>query len=419
MYLLLEGVTGFTMSMIFAVYMIVQVSVLKLSPFQLIIIGTALEIAILLFEVPTGIIADIYSRRLSLIIGVFMVGISFLLFAMFPSVEMALLNSVLWGIGYTFTSGARQAWITDEIGQERVGNAFIRGGQVASIGDILGLILGAILGSVNLYLPIYVSSILIIVFVAFMIWRMPENGFKPTPKEERSTFGQMVHTFQTGLGLMRLRPVLYTVVAIVLIYGLYSEAYDRLNTNHLLTNFQFPDLVGLQPVAWLTLVGLIGTFISLVASEGLRRRVDMNNSSQVVRALLFISFPMVAALIGFAFAGALWQVIICYWVFNTLRGLTFPLIEAWQNSYFESEVRATMHSMMGQVDAIGQLAGGPIMGGYADLLTGRFGLNMALRLTLFTAAILLSPVILLYLRARRGYNRSKIVLTTTEGSLVD
>jgi MFS family permease len=97
------------------------VSELKLSPLQLVLMGTAMEAAVFLFEVPTGVVADTYSRRLSLIIGFVGMGMAWLLVGVVSAPAAIVALWALWGVSYTFTSGAYQAWITDEVGVDRVG----------------------------------------------------------------------------------------------------------------------------------------------------------------------------------------------------------------------------------------------------------------------------------------------------------
>ncbi|HET6743484.1 MAG TPA: MFS transporter, partial [Kribbella sp.] len=95
----------------------------------MVLVGTTLELACFLFEIPTGIVADLYSRRLSIVIGFVLIGAGFLLQGLVPAFFAILAAQVLWGIGFTFTSGADQAWITDEIGVERVDRVFVHAQQ--------------------------------------------------------------------------------------------------------------------------------------------------------------------------------------------------------------------------------------------------------------------------------------------------
>jgi hypothetical protein len=126
---------------------------------------------------------------------------------------------------------------------------------------------------------------------------MPETGFKPTPREERSSYQQMLFTFRAGLRIVRLRPALKMVVAVGLFYGLYSEGVDRLFTPHMLTNFTFPAVGNFQPVVWFGLMNAVVLGLRIVVTEGVRRRVDTSNRKPVVRALFWLSIPMVASLI--------------------------------------------------------------------------------------------------------------------------
>ena len=114
--MLLIGGGSFFSMLVFTVNLIYQVQVAHLNPLQLVLVGTVLEGTSFLFEVPTGIVADVYSRRLSIIIGTFLLGVGLALQGVVPSFGVILLAQVIWGIGYTFTSGATEAWLTDEIG---------------------------------------------------------------------------------------------------------------------------------------------------------------------------------------------------------------------------------------------------------------------------------------------------------------
>src|SRR5262249_58002847 len=73
-YLIMEGVISLCFTTIFTVAAIYRINRAGLSPFQLVLVGTVLEASTFLFEVPTGVLADTYSRRLSIIIGVFLLG---------------------------------------------------------------------------------------------------------------------------------------------------------------------------------------------------------------------------------------------------------------------------------------------------------------------------------------------------------
>jgi len=96
-------------------YLLFQENVAGLQPAHLVLMGTVSEITITLCEVPTGMVADTVSRRLSFVIGLLILGLGFLIQGLFPVFGVVVACSVLWGLGETFISGAREAWIADEM----------------------------------------------------------------------------------------------------------------------------------------------------------------------------------------------------------------------------------------------------------------------------------------------------------------
>ena len=382
----------------FTVMMVFMIQTVALTPLQLVLAGTALELTVFICEIPTGVIADVYSRRLSIVIGFFLIGIAFLLQASISTFVGVILFNVLWGIGHTFTSGATEAWITDEVGEEQVGALFLRASRLANLVGITATIVGIILGSVMITLPMLLSGILFLGMTILMILYMPETGFHPTPAEERSTFGQMADTLRAGVGLVRVRPTLIAILGIGLFFGLYSEGFDRLGDAHLLKNFTLPNFGGLQPVAWLGILGLISSLISALATRVMERKLDMTRSQSLARASFGLSALLVACLFGFALAGNFVMAVVINWGVGTLRTLLGPINSTWINQHIDSQVRATVISMSSQVDAIGQVVGGPPV--------GFIGERLGIRAALVSSGLILSPVLYFYARIIRADNRA-------------
>ena len=271
-YLVIGGGRALFNALVFTINLIYQVQTVGLNPLQMVLVGTVLEVTVLLFEVPTGAVADVYSRRLSVLIGLALVGCGFLLEGSIPLFWAVLGAQVLWGIGYTFVSGALQAWLADEIGVEAAGPVFLRSAQVELIAGLVGTGASAWLARRWLQLPILFGGALYIALAAFMALIMPERGFRPTPAEERETWKQMAATARAGLHAVRGNPALRIVVGLSLVTGLYSEGYDRLWTPHLLDSFNFPALFGLDDaVIWFGIIGMGATMTGIVANELARR----------------------------------------------------------------------------------------------------------------------------------------------------
>jgi len=389
-YLFLEGASSLLFSLAFTYNLVYQTSIVNLSPLQLVLIGTVLESSIFIFEVPTGIVADLYSRRLSVIIGVFLIGAGIFLEGSIPLFATILLAQVLWGVGYTFTSGATQAWISDEIGEAAAGKAFLRGNQVGLMGAVIGIAASMALASVRVNLPIQTGGVLFLVLGVLLIAFMPEHGFTPTAREERSSWQNMRATFLSGLQMTQRRPALITILLIGLFYGLYSEAYDRMWVKLLLDNFTLPALGELDPIVWFGLINAAGMLMSVAITEVVRRRLDTNSHRNIARTLMAITAVLVAGLLGYAFAGSFSFALGAYWVIGISRRLIGPIYTTWVNQRLESGVRATLLSMSSQVDAIGQIAGGPLLGMVGNLFSVRTAIG--------AAGMVLSPVLLLYTR---------------------
>ncbi|MEE8390203.1 MAG: MFS transporter [Anaerolineae bacterium] len=196
--------------------------------------GTILEGTVFLFEVTTGVLADVKSRRLSVIIGYVLMGLGFIVEGSLPFFGTVALAQVLWGFGYTFTSAATQAWIVDEIGTDRAGDAFLCGSQAGQVGGLLAIPVSMVLGSIAITVPIVLGGGLMILLAGFLAPTMAEDVSTPTPPDDRTTWGMMLKTVRDARQVTRRHPVLLGLLGIGLFFGLYSEGFDRLWTTHVL-----------------------------------------------------------------------------------------------------------------------------------------------------------------------------------------
>ncbi len=159
---------------------------LDLSPLELVLMGTAMEAAVFLFEVPTGAVADTYGRKLSLVIGFLGMGTAWLLVGVATEAWVIIVLWAVWGVAYTFTSGAYEAWITDEVGVERIPQVFLRGARLSYAGALLGLGISVLIGIQSLQAAVIAGGALEILCALACIVLMPETGFRRRPAEERA-----------------------------------------------------------------------------------------------------------------------------------------------------------------------------------------------------------------------------------------
>jgi DHA3 family tetracycline resistance protein-like MFS transporter len=395
-------------SVVWTVNLVYQVDRVGLSPFQIVLIGTALELSYFLFEVPTGIVADVYSRRMSVIIGTFMLGVGFIVMGAVPEFWVMLLSQVICGIGFTFLSGAQEAWIADEIGEQRAAQAFMRGSQVARVGSLIGIPIAVGLGSLDLALPIVAGGVAIVALGGFLMLAMGETGFAGASREDFTRWQSMKNTFHGGTRVIRNRPVLLTIIGIAVVFGTFNEGWDRLAVPHMLENFSFPAFGGFSDVVWIGAISFVVQVVGIGVLEIVRRRVDLTSHHAVSTTLFGINAGLIVAVIAFGLAGSFALALVAMLVASVLRGSIYPLETAWVNQSLDPKVRATVISMTGQGDSFGQIFGGPAVGAIGSL----FGLRAAI----VTAGAVLSPVLLLY--ARAVGQDGEVVIAVDEAAVV-
>ena len=368
--------------------------VVGLDPLQLILVGTVLEAAYFLGEIPTGIVADVYSRKLSLIIGFLLIGLGFMVEGLFPTFATVLLAQVIWGVGATFLSGAESAWIAGEIGEENLTSVMIRGDQIGEVVAIVGVLLAMTLGSLNLSLAFVVAGVGIMLLGLALIILMPETNFQPAAAEERNTWKKMTSTFRSGVSFVRASNILMIVFAIEICFGLSSEGIDRLSEAHLLQDFVWPTFPVWQAVIWLGLIRIANSLLSIGFTEWLRRKVPEADALKTIRVVQLLSTIWVVAIVAFAFASSFLLGVMTWMLLVQTRMGVSALYNPWVTKQIDQRVRATVLSMWGQMNAIGQMIGGPLIGLIAAATTLSIGYA--------SIALLLLPVpILLGVLQRR------------------
>lgn len=389
-YLLLRGGSDLLFTLIFTLNIVYQATVVGLSPLQLVLVGTLLEIICFLFEMPTGIVADVYSRRLSILIGTFLVGIGFIIEGSIPVFAAVLVCQIFWGIGATFLSGAVEAWITDEVGDENVGPVFLRGTQVGLVGTLLGIVGAVALGWNSVQIPVVAGGVGFLVLGVILTLIMPEHGFRRQKPGEAEWMPEMLGTFREGVSLARKSPVVGRLFAVSLILGLSSEAFDRLWTVHVLENLDQLSLFGLDNVAlWFGAINLVGTLVGLAGTEFVRRlHPESLRAGAPVRVLITLAAMKVLATIGFALSPVTWIALPLLWSRNMADTVAAPVQAAWMNLHLEPKVRATVLSIESQFNAVGQIGGGPPL--------GLVGNRVSVRGALVVSGLVLAPVIWIY-----------------------
>jgi DHA3 family tetracycline resistance protein-like MFS transporter len=288
----------------------------------------------------------------------------------------------------------------------------MRGTQMGLFASLIGMGLAALVGAKDVALPLQVGAVGVMLIGLTLAIIMPETGFHPTPREDRDTWQHMWHTFKQGLETVRGRPRLMNIVFIGLFYGIYSEGFDRLWVKHLLDTFKPPIIFGNNQVAFFAALRLAGTVLTIFAVRLIEKRVDSTSPLAIGRAMLIVTGGISMAMLGFALSPLLLLSLSLYLVIDALRDIRIPLQTAWVNQKLNPKVRATVHSMFGQVDAIGQVMGGPTVAVFAALGSTVTPLVMS--------GLLLTPALWFVSRANSGdHPGSDEVLADEAGAEVD
>jgi MFS transporter, DHA3 family, tetracycline resistance protein len=397
-YLSNQFLTGILFWMFFCVNTLFFIQIARLDALQLVLVGTSLEVGIFLFEIPTGVVADLYSRRFSVIIGTAVIGLGTLLTGLAPNFYLIIAGQVLWGIGFTFTSGALDAWISDEIGAERAPSAYLRGGQFYNLGAVAGIGLCTVISRFSLNLPILLSGGGLLLFAATLALTMPEGKYHPAGMEDRHTWEQFFGSFHKTFDLTRTRRVILVILAVGLVFGLYSEGFDRLWIASLLERFTLPQFDWLPTAGWVGLIYAASMLTGALAARFAEHKLNSNPAMRFETGLMVTTLLIVLALAGFTLS--LWWVLalFLYCLIAGLRTVTNALYTAWVNSQAEPEIRATVLSTTSQADAIGQILGGPVSG----FVARSAGLQTGL---LLSAALLIPNILLLGLRLMQSHEK--------------
>src|ERR1700675_1203925 len=168
------------------------VTVVGLSPLQLVLVGTFMELTIFVCEVPTGIVADVVSRKLSIVSGYLVMGATIVFSGAVAQPWAVMVAWSVWGLGYTFTSGATDAWLADEIGVANVRPVSLRSAQVGRACALVAIGGSVALGLLSLRVPIIVGGVVIAATGIVLAFVMPEHGFPPPPRAEGTGAGRTV-----------------------------------------------------------------------------------------------------------------------------------------------------------------------------------------------------------------------------------
>ncbi len=320
-----------------------------------------------IFEVPTGVVADTRGRRFSFILGAATLLASTLLYLLMWQIEAPFIGwaaaSALLGLGFTFFSGATEAWLVDALTEtgfvgdlESVfGRAQVVGGGAMLIGSVAG---GFVAQLTNLGVPYIVRAALLGLTVV-LAWRfMRDIGFTP---DRTASPGAAVRTVLSGAveGGLRNRPVRWLMLAAPFTTGVGFYAFYALQP-YLLELYGDPTAYGIAGLAAAILAAaqMLGGLSVVYVRRLFRRRTE---------AMLISAVLSVAALVALGVMPVFVVALALLVTWALVTALEDPIRRAFLNGLIPSQQRATVLSFDSLLGSAGGVVIQPVLGRVADL----------------------------------------------------
>ncbi len=320
-----------------------------------------------LFEVPTGVVADSWGRRASYLLGTATLAVTTALYLWLWVVDGPFwgwaVSSVLIGLGFTFFSGATEAWLVDALhatGDDGpLDPVFARGQVVMGAGMLLGAGGGGYLAQVaGLAAPYLLrAAVLVLIFVVAAVL-MRDLGFTPDRgrgpvREVRNIVGQSV---EYGL---KVRPVRWLMLAAPFTGGVAIYVSYALQP-HLLDLWGDAEAYGIAGLAAALLAAaqIVGGLVTPRLRRLFRRRTDM---------LLAMVAAGAAAVLAIALISNLWAVLGLIALWGLVSAAAMPVRQAYLNGMIPSRQRATILSFDSLMSSTGGVVAQPALGRSADV----------------------------------------------------
>jgi MFS family permease len=338
-----------------------------LSIFEAFLANAFYTLGMVIFEIPTGIVADSWGRRTSYLLGTVTLSAStilyFVLWQAHSPFWLWAVASMLLGLGYTFFSGAVEAWLIDALHHVRYkgkieavfGKAQIVGGAAMLIGTLGG---GLIAQFTNLGVPYLVrGGILLLLFlVAWLTLR--DIGFVPERGEKvlKAMRTLLKSSIDNGLKVL---PVRWLMLSAVILSSVGFYAFYALQPYLL-------ELFGDTTAYWVA--GLAATLVALAQiSGGLLAGRIAGLFARRTTALVLMTVVSSAVLVLLYFCHNFYLALALIFVWGILFAATMPIRQTYMNGMIPSKQRATVLSFDSVMSNLGGMVLQPGLAKVADM----------------------------------------------------
>ena len=321
----------------------------------------------MLFEIPTGVIADLHGRRVSYLLGVVTLSISTLLYLYMWRVSAPFwawaLSSMLLGLGFTFFSGAVQAWLADALAhtgfKEQLEAVLAKGEIVEGSAMLAGSIAGGLIAqTTNLGMPYLLRALLLVINFVLAFVLMKDIGFTPAREKHPLKEIKVILAGSIRHGL-RNPPVRWLMLAAPFTGGVSIYAFYAMQP-YLLELYGEEKAYGIAGLAAAIVAGaqIVGGLIVPHIGKVFSRRTSV---------LLVCEFLGCVILLIVGLIPNFWVAIILLILWGLMFSASTPIRQAYLNALVPSQQRATVLSFDSLFGSSGGVVIQPVLGKAADV----------------------------------------------------
>ena len=334
------------------------------------------SIGMVIFEVPTGVVADTRGRRFSFLLGAATLLLATLLYLAMWQVQAPFIGwavaSILLGLGFTFFSGATEAWLVDALGATGFdGNLETVFGRAQTIGGI-AMLTGSVLGGVvaqltNLGVPFVLRALMLGVALVAAYFLMRDLGFKPKTGVSTVTAVREVARGSIDGGL-RNPPVRWLMLAAPFTGGVGFYVFYAMQP-YLLELYGDPSAYSIAGLAAAIVAGaqIVGGLSVPIVRRYFRLRTSALLLGTALNVGTLLAIGVVGGLKDELGIGAFYLAIILLVLWALVFAISMPIRQAFLNGIIPSEQRATVLSFDSLMGSAGGVVAQPALGRVADL----------------------------------------------------
>jgi MFS transporter, DHA3 family, tetracycline resistance protein len=372
-----------TLFIIYSAFYIIQLQE-TLTLTQIGFLITALSLSSFIFEIPTGVIADVFGRKFSVILGYFMQGLSIVLISILNNFYGLLISFFLWGIFGTFVSGAHEAWATDNLiykkRKDLIDNYFIKDHSFTKISVVLSGFIGTLLVNqlgINIIWPVTSVSFFLSGLILFFV---PEH--KVTKEKKKSVTELISYSKESMKYSLKNKTLLYLFIALF-----FVSFFTILRSN--IAWQPFLKEIGLPVYTFGILFSCIAFFgaIAPYLAKPIIRKIGKVN---VFLALVLLAQIIIAFLVLFVNSWIIGVILMTslFFVFDLYN----PIRRSYFQKFIPSKMRATLGSFGPTIIAFAYILSGPLAGYLVD--------TFGPKITIALSGLFLIPATILYLKIK-------------------